>query len=222
MDRSQRWIAVAALAAVAAFGRGALAQVARSGGSANAELVNQLQQLASDRTALQAENARLKSQLADVTKDRDALKAGQQGLDRRARDTAAALAQSNGQRDRADQELTQYQAKMQELIAKFRETIQKLRDTETESASAKQSLATRERELSVCVDRNVALYHLNQEVLNHMDRQGFWSRLAQNEPFTQIKRVQNENLIDNYRARAQDQRVAPSTAPPAGSTPTAH
>jgi hypothetical protein len=99
---------------------------------------------------------------------------------------------------------------MDELIAKFRETVQKLREVESDGVTAKQSLAARERELKGCVDHNVALYRLNDEVLTHFDRQGFWARLSQSEPFTQIKRVRNENLIEDYRTRAQEQRIAPA------------
>lgn len=192
----------------------AAAQTPRGGGGASAQLLEQMQQLASERTALQAENEKLKGQLADLRKDRDALKAGQQVIERRAQGAAAALAQSTSQREVSERELTQYRAKMEELIAKFRETIEKLREAETAGATARQSLATREHELKGCVDHNLALYHLNDEVLTHFDRQGFWSRT---EPFTQIRRVRNENLIDEYRSRAQDQ-LTPHGKPGANDT----
>jgi DNA repair exonuclease SbcCD ATPase subunit len=235
MQRTHRWIAVAAVLA-AACGPPASAQTARSGASASAQVYEQLQQLASERTSLQAENEKLKSSLAQVQKDRDALKAAQQASDRRVQGAAAALAQSTSQREATERELAQYKARMEELIAKFRETIEKLRGAETEGATAKQSLAARERELQACVDHNLALYRLNDDVLTHFGRQGFWARLARSEPFTQIERVQNENLIDDYRARAQDQITpgakprasqpgpapAASPAPPAAPSSTAH
>jgi hypothetical protein len=66
----------------------------------------------------------------------------------------------------------------------------------------------------VCVDRNVALYQLNDEVLTRLDKTGLWQKAAMAEPFTRIKRIQNENLVDGYRNRAQEQRIAP---PPAAS-----
>lgn len=220
MQQLLHWLAAMACVVAVASGDVAQAQTARSGGNASAQLVQQMQQLASERTALQAENEKLKSELAEVKKDRDALKAGQQAVATRARDVAAALAHSNTQRETTDQELTQTKAKMQELIGKFRETIQKLRETETESVTAKQSLATRDHELSVCVDRNVALYHLNDEVLTRLEKgQGVFTRVAQVEPFTKIKRVQLENLVDDYRARAKDQKVAPPPPGPANATP---
>ena len=213
MERSHRWIAAATLAAATLAGSPGLpAQVARSGGNANTQLLEQMQQLASERTALQAENERLKGELADAKKERDSLKSGQQALDRRARESAAALVHSKAERDSGAEELAQTKAKMQELIVKFRETIQKLREVETDGATAKQSLATREREVKTCIDHNLALYRLNDEVLTHFDAQGFWSRMAQSEPFTRIKRVQNENLIDEYRTRAQEQ-LAPGAKP---------
>jgi chromosome segregation ATPase len=161
MDRFPVWIAAAACVTSAAVSDLAVAQTARSGGTANAQLMQQMQQLASERTTLQAENDKLKSQLATTTKDRDALKAGQQTIERRAKDSSAALAHSNAQRDATQQDLTQLNGKMHELITRFRETVVKLRDTEAESATSKRTLATREHELSVCADHNVALYHLN-------------------------------------------------------------
>jgi actin-related protein len=231
MSRPRSWM-VACVAAGSVLATAA-AQAPRGGGAASAQLMEQMQQLASERTTLQAENEKLKGQLADLKKDRDALKAGQQAIERRAQGAAAELAQSTSQREATEQQLAQYKAKMDELIGKFRETIQKLRETEAEDTTAKQSLAARERELHACVDHNLSLYQLNDEVLTHFDRQGFWSRFARSEPFTQIKRVRNENLIDDYRSRAQDQLTpgakptpnngasvpregAPPTAPPDG------
>jgi chromosome segregation ATPase len=206
------------------------AQTARSGGTASAQLVQQLQQLASERTSLQAENARMKKELDDLRKERDALKKGQQGVDQHAKASmAAALAQSASQRETVEQELKQTKDKMQELIAKFRETVQTMRQVDTERATAKQTLVVRDQELKVCVDRNMALYKLNGDVLAHLEGQSAFSRVARAEPFTKIKRVELENLVDDYKARAEDQRVettaphSPATAPApaAGMSPSA-
>ena len=202
--------------------RAGQAQTARSGGAANAQLMQEMQQLASDRTALQAENARLKKEVDDAHKERDRLKKAQQGIELRAKTSEAALARDTTQRESSERELTQTKAKMQELIAKFRETLQTLRETETASTTATQNLATRDRELKTCIDRNVALYHVNEEVLTRLEHHGVWSRLAEAEPFTKIKRVENENLVDEYKSRADDQRVkpaSPSSAAPAPAPP---
>jgi chromosome segregation ATPase len=227
MNRSSSSWLIICLALLFATGS-ANAQTARPGGGANTQLLQQLQQLqqlGSERASLQAENAKMKKELEDIRKERDQLKKGQQLVEQRVKSSEAALSRSTQERASTDQELTQTKAKMQELIAKFRETLQTLRDLETQSTTYKQSLATRDQELKTCIDRNLALYHLNEEVLARLDKQGVLSRVAQAEPFTRIKRVQLENLIDEYKARAEDQRLSPasaqpSSAPPSGLTPT--
>ena len=67
----------------------------------------------------------------------------------------------------------------------------------------RQNLATRDVELTQCVDRNQKLYALNDEILTRFGNRGFWSGLASAEPFTKLKRVQNENLIGEYRAQGR-------------------
>src|ERR1700738_3736915 len=82
---------VVALVALTLAGGSVHAQTARSGGGASAQLLQQMQQLASERTALQAENAKLKKDLEAMRKERDTLKGGQQALDRRAKASESSL-----------------------------------------------------------------------------------------------------------------------------------
>ena len=214
---------VVAFVALTLAGGSVHAQTARSGGGASAQLVQQMQQLASERTALQAENAKLKKDLEAMRKERDTLKSGQQALDRRAKASEASLKSLQQgiatRRESSDQDLAQYKEKMQQLVAKFRETAQTLRDTESDRTTARQTLATRDQELKVCIDRNLSLYKLNQEVLTRLEHQSVWGRVAQAEPFTKIKRVELENLVDEYKSRADDQRVKSGTPQPNSSPP---
>ena len=193
------------------------AQVARSGGAANSQLQLQMQQLASDKTRLETENAKLKKDADDARKELDALKKSQKSVDQRAAESAAALTHSKSETASAEEQLKQTKDKLEQLVAKFRETAQTLRDVEADGTKAKQTLATREQQLQACAEHNVALYKINEEALAYIDRQGFWSHVAAAEPFTKIKRIQNENLVDDYKARADDQRVPAPAAP--GGTP---
>ena len=203
-------------------------QSARSGGGASAQLMQQMQQLASERTTLQAENAKLKKDLEDMRKDRDALKKGQQVLDRRAKTSEGSLKEVLARRDTSEQELTQTKEKMQQLVAKFREIAQTLRDTETQRTSLKETLAAREQDLKVCVDHNQALYTLNDEVLKRLENQGMWSKVASAEPFTRIKRTQLDNYVVESKARADAQHLPagspadPATSPAAGQPAAPH
>ena len=204
------------------FAQPALAQTARSGGSGaqNAQLVQQLQQLASERTAMQAEQARMKKEIEDLRKERDTLKASQASASQRSRAEAdAVVARSTRDREATEKELSQVKQRTQDLIEKFKETAQTLREVETDRATAKQALVRQGQELDACVANNVALYKLNDEVLTRFGQQGVWSRVAQAEPFTRLKRVELENLIDGYKTRADDQKYTPglgaqAVAPP--------
>ena len=207
-DRTRIGPLMAAVTLITGVPGGAYAQTARSGGGgASAEMVLQLQQLTTERSSLQTQNESLKKRLDDLHKERDALKGAQAGIDQHARASALALTQSSSQRDSLQKELDETKARMQELVDKFRDTIKSLRDTETDRATVKQTLGTRDQQLKVCLDHNQQLYKLNDEILKRLDGQTAWTRLEAKEPFTQLKRVQLENLADDYRARASDQVI---------------
>lgn len=182
----------------------AAAQVQRSSGGS--QLQQQVQQLASDRTRLQAENAELKTQLAELRRERDALAAAQASVERRARGQQALAERAGSDRERVEAELQQSRARMEELVGKFRETAGQLREVETQRAALAQSLSGREGELQTCVDRNLRLYDINDEILVRLRKSGrSWSPV---EPFTQLKRAEMDNLIEDYRARVDEQRAS--------------
>lgn len=212
-----RLLATMALACAAA--QPALAQKERSGGGASAQLMQQMQQLASERTALQAENTKLKTELEKLRKESEGTKKSQDAVEQRGRASQAALARSASDKERVEADLTREKERLQELVGRFRETATTLRDVETDRSAVKLSLAQREQELKACVDRNAKLYDLNKEVLAKLEDQGFLSALARKEPFTQLKRVQLENLVDDYRGKAQDQLVTPGALPQAATPP---
>jgi cell division septum initiation protein DivIVA len=195
------------------------AQTMRSGGdNASAQLMQQMQQVVAERTQLQADNAKLKKDLEDLKKQVKSLQSEKDALSHKAQNSEAALSHSTASNESLNQNLAQQRARMEELIGKFRETATTLRDVETERSTVKGQLATRDRELKSCVDKNLALYKINAEVLDRFEHQGFWSSLAKAEPFTRLKRTEIENLVDEYRNKADDQRV-PGTTGAVGSTP---
>ena len=206
MRNMQGWLVVA-IAIVPLVSLPAAAQSARDSGGGNALLLQQVQQLGSERTALQAENARMKKELADLTKERDNLRTGRAAADRRVQ-SGEAMSERNAQaREAAESELEKQKERMQELVTRFRETAQTLREVETERTTFQQSLVTRDAEIATCRKGNEALYKLNGEVLTRFENDGVWSRMARAEPFTKLKRVELENLVDEYRFQASSLRV---------------
>ncbi|HTU66641.1 MAG TPA: hypothetical protein VMF52_11870 [Steroidobacteraceae bacterium] len=189
------------------------AQSARQGGGGNAQLTQQLQQLAAERTQLQADNARLKRELDETRKERDSLKGERENTEKKLRSSAALASRASGDRKQVEDDLAQTRDKLTELVTKFRETATTLRDVETERAGLQQQVQAGGQELNACVDRNAKLYAMNDEILDRLENQGFWTSVARAEPFTRLKRTQLENLADDYRARAGDTRVEAATPP---------
>jgi len=182
------------------------AQTQRSG-NADARVAQQLQQLTSEKVALQAENNKLKQELEQVKAQLQKSASATKELETRNRALQSASTNRASSDQQSEAQLERTRGQLQELVTKFRETAQTLRDVETDRATAKSQLAAKEREFKVCVDRNAALYQLNDEVLDRMEDRGFWSQLAEREPFTKLKRTQLENLIDDYRYRVDELRV---------------
>jgi predicted RNase H-like nuclease (RuvC/YqgF family) len=217
MTRKQLTL-TAALVTLALLGpASAFAQTARpaAGGAPSAQAMQQLQQLASERTALQAEVSRLKSELEAARKERDSLKAAQGAAAQaaqRSRGAEAELARTQGEKARVDGELAREKQRVEELVTRFRETVESMREVETDRAAKTLALAQREQELKVAQERNTKLHALAVEMIDKFEDQGFWSSLARREPFTKLKRVELENLADSYRGAADDQRLPESAA----------
>ena len=182
------------------------AQVERSG-NADARVMQQVQQLTAERASLQADNAKLKQELEQLKKDLQKSAAEKSAAENRAKALTANATREQASSEQAEEQLERNKAQLQELVTKFRETANTLRDVESDRATAKSDLAGRERELKTCVDRNAGLYNLNAEVLDRMENRGFWSNVAEREPFTKLKRVELENLIDGYKYRADELKL---------------
>jgi chromosome segregation ATPase len=107
------------------------------------------------------------------------------------------------------------------LGAKFADTDARLKETLADLARTKQALAAREKELAgvqqiasqqarsgrVCEDKNLKLYGVATEIMDKYRNQGVWDAVKRREPFTGLRQVEVENLLEEYRDRADEARV---------------
>lgn len=190
------------------------AQTARSGGSGggNAQLMQQFQQAVSERNQLQADNAKLKKELDELKKqlgaEQQKATASKAGVDR----SQAAVAAARAANDRTEKSLDDAKSRMQELVGRYRETITTMRGIETERTQLQQQVAAGQAAFDRCAETNYALYQINSEVLDRYAHQGAFSYFERSEPFTRLKRTQIENLVIEYRQRADELRVKKAAA----------
>jgi chromosome segregation ATPase len=201
-----------AILAVSMLGGRATAQVQRSGGEAQ-KFMQQYQQLAAEKAALQAQLDQTKkdldaakADLGTMKKERDALKA-HVGV------PAAEVAQLTASKEAAERALEQFKQRLTELIGRFRELAGNLKDAEADRATLREDLGKRNAAFDRCAEDNLQLYEVNSEILNRYEHMGMFTKLSAAEPFTKITRTRIENLVDEYRERAQQLRVKKSAPP---------
>jgi chromosome segregation ATPase len=194
------------------------AQSERSGGGSEAQkIMQQYQQLAGEKTALQAQVTQMKqqldaanSELASVKKERDALKA-------RSGAAGVAAAQLAALKQSTDTAAEKNKQRMTELESHFRETLATLKGIEVDRGKLKDELRVSNEAYDRCAVDNLSLFELNDAILTRYEHVGLFTKAAAVEPFTRITRTRIDNLVDEYRARAEELRAKARAA--AGSPP---
>lgn len=194
------------------------AQTARSsGGSSTQQAIRQVQQLASERTALQAENEQLKAQLADLRQKLAAAESQAKALRGRTPAADAALAQARAASADLEAEVVRRKEREGQLVAEFRKTVETLRTVEGDRTSLQQRTAALGREHEACLRNNAELTSIALDVLSRYENSGFGHALGRSEPFTRLARTRLENYVDENRGRVEELRSAPNAA--AGEAP---
>lgn len=107
------------------------------------------------------------------------------------------------------------------LAGKLAQTEARLKDTLRDLAGVRDALAASEKELAqvrqvaalqaksvrICEDKNLKLHGVTTEVMAKYRDQGFWDAVKRKEPFTGLRQVEVENLLEEYRDRAAEARV---------------
>jgi chromosome segregation ATPase len=203
---ARRFVIALAVASVIGLQGPAHAQTQRSGGEAQ-KFMQQYQQLAAEKAALQAQLAQAKkdldsanAELAAMKKERDAMKA-HVGVPQ------STVNQLTASKDAAEKSLEVSKQRMTELVSRFRETATNLRDVEADRTKLRKDLDDRNAAYDKCAESNLGLYEITNEVLDRYEHVGLFTKVSSNEPFTKITRTRIENLVDEYRERAQQLRL---------------
>ncbi|RRK00933.1 phage major capsid protein [Opitutaceae bacterium TAV3] len=173
----------------------------------------------------QSESAALQVTNTELEKERDALKkqtaalAGQGEKDRAAaaKEIAGLKAAIVSQEEKA--------AQLSEDLARWKTSSQQAATLADSKEQARAALALRltgfERALADCETRNIALIKIGNEILDRLEKFGLGDAIRAREPFIGTKRVEIQNLVQNYADKIMDQKYQPPPPPPPQSTTTA-
>lgn len=197
----------ALLGLVAALGLvTAEAQTQRSGGGEAQKFMQQYQQIAAEKTALQGQLTQMKSDLDKANADLAAMKKERDALKARSGGSGAALAQLTASKDTAEKALENSKQRMNELVGRFRETATLLKETDADRVKIRKELDERNAAFDQCAENNLQLSEITSDVLTRYENVGLFKRTAASEPFTRITRTRIANLVDEYRSRALELR----------------
>ncbi len=109
-----------------------------------------------------------------------------------------------GKLEQAESELQQLRTRLAETTASQLQAQHSLKTMTTEKTSLDDNL-------TLCLDQNKRLYQVGRELINLVERpEGFLSVLRA-EPFTQIKRVELENIFQDYRDNLDQNHIKPNS-----------
>ena len=194
----------------------AQAQTQRSGGGEAQRIMQQYQQVAAEKTALQTQLAQMKKDLDTAQGEIAALKKERDSLKARAGGSAAQMAQMAQMaagKEAAEKSLEQNKQRTAELVARFREMAVNLREVEADRGKLQVDLKDRAAAFDKCAQDNLGLFEVNSEILDRYEHVGVFTRIGTADPVTKIARTRIENLVDEYRERALELRAAKKAAP---------
>lgn len=102
----------------------------------------------------------------------------------------------------AESNLRQMRAELAEVGAAQLETQRHLKTMTSEKMALDDILAS-------CSGKNEQLYRFGRELIDHVERPEGFTSILRAEPFTQIKRVELENIFQDYRDSLDQNRMKP-------------
>jgi chromosome segregation ATPase len=87
------------------------------------------------------------------------------------------------------------------------ETTQALKQATADKNNLESIKSRNEREISACESKNLALYGVGRSLMERFEHKTCGEALAQGDPFTGIKKVETENLLEEYRDKLDEQKL---------------
>jgi chromosome segregation ATPase len=175
--------------------------------------------LQQENTRLQQDNAALGAKLKQAEAERDRLNAQAAKLRKSSRALQAAQdsnAQLRAQLAAGEEKLRearqQEQRQLNELRAQLEqartEVAQSTQRGEQQAGTLRAGLQQQQGRADACERKNQQLYTVTTDLIaRYKTSRGAWEKLLLSEPFTGLKSVEVENLLDDMRDRARDAKV---------------
>lgn len=210
-------VCISAMLAVALAGS-AWAAPADKKASREREMLRKMQasqqQLSDEKAQLEKDKADLGKKVATLSGQSGSLRAALGRAETKAAELQKDLDSSRRESAALGEKLQESQKKFDELGQQHKETLQTLATRDKEYAEVRSNLEARGRALetsenrnAACEEKNLKLYQLDVEMAERYRNKGFLDAVGQAEPFTQLKNVEIENILQDYRDKLDAERI---------------
>ncbi len=163
-----------------------------------------------EKTDLTGQVETLKNKVSELESKRAALEKKLGGQSRQLTELA----------DKQQQADLQDKQQQEELTSKYLESEKKLKQMEEQYASVSKNLQQNQfdkeqekkrldGEVKICEKKNAELYLLNAKLMDKYQSKGMMEVMRHAEPFTQLEKVQMENLLQEYRDNMEANKIFP-------------
>jgi len=180
-----------------------IAQVQRrysQGVAAQNELEQQKMSIQEEVDKLTKEKGLFGTQQTELKTRADGLEAKVASLEKKNVSLEARAASLDSKNNELTERLNKVEADRNALDQKQRQTQKTLLDTE-------KALRNLDQKYDQCAEHNARLYTIASEVVKKYENKGVMSSLVEKEPFTQVKKVEMERLVQDYKDKIDQQKM---------------
>lgn len=177
----------------------------------------QVQQLGQEKAALAEKLAGFEQEKAALALEKDKLASKIQDAETRASGEGRKRTQLQATLDAVSREKqalleqkNDLEKRLADMTAKQTNTARELAATQTQKQQADATAESRGGQIANCEDKNMKLYQHGRELIEQCRDRSKTDALLRLEPFTGIKRVEIENLLESYRDKLDAQKLLPS------------
>ncbi|MCB5188717.1 hypothetical protein LG200_11975 [Methylobacillus caricis] len=170
-----------------------------------------VQQVQAEKDQLQTQFEQEKAKLQEETKAQEQKNSALQGSVAAANRKSAELA---SELEALRKQKVELETLQQNTASTLESTQQKLAETlETNSKGAAERkemqavLVNKQQQLNASNEKNARLYDFGLQLIKIYERPSLYKQVMRDEPFTQLKRVELENILQDYRDKIDEARV---------------
>ncbi len=191
---------------------------AKENGSAKTikKLQMMVQEATADRDRLSNENAKIAADLAQAKKDLEQEKKAKTEFESKEKKLNSDILAQKGATDAVRLRLDETMGKLHEVIEKYNTLNQSKNELAVEYGSLKNTQQFTSAELKACEAKNIKMYEGAKAIVIGYDKcqdKSIVDTLMDSEPFSQIKSVEFETVVQEYEDKLRKQKFQPSESP---------